>query len=226
MFLSLLQRLLKPTEQPLVSAIISTFASFLLCISPFILIIVGDMVMHLIQYLLSLLPHFECAWLNAFVEWLQRGIKWLIDNVTMLAMPAIIVLLGTMFAISFLCRSYLTTMIAIYVFKRATESILALHFAAWSVKGLLSFEFFSFLEHRLSEQNLQDFGNGLMVVITLIMWFALKYAFNWQLRIIRKENSATGAFAVLEQIRLVLLDWVERSQSKSKQKTQAKEMKA
>jgi len=226
MFFSLLQYLLKPTERPFLSALVSTIASFLLCVSPFLLMILGDIVMHYIHEWLMLLPHFEWEWLNSFIEWLMKKIAWISGHITLLVMPVTILLLGTIYLITYARRSSIKTLIAIYVFKRATEPLLALHFAAWFLMKLIIYVKFDFLEHLLSEKSLQDFGSGEIVALTLIMWLSLKVAFTYQLGIIRKEKSATGSFAAFEQIRLMLLDWVEKSQSESQQKIQAKDVKA
>ena len=213
MFLKLLRIYLKSDDRPFRKSFITTVVSFTLCVLPFLLIVAGDWVLYLIREFLKLLPSLNWAWLTAFAEWLLRGIEWIIENLSLMAMPALILLIGAVYVYFYLRRSSVMVMLTTYVFKRATEPFLALHFSAWLVKWLIIFKPFYFLDHLLNDMGLQNFGSGEMVTITLVMWFMLTLAFNNQLSKIREEKAARNEVALMDKIRLTLLEWVEKRQS-------------
>jgi len=159
------------------------------------------------------MPDFDFGWLTGWIKWLLEGINLFIENLSLMAMPVLLLLIGAFIAHLYYRRFSIHVMFAIYVFKRATEPLLAVHFAAWLVKWLISHKAFYFLDHLLKDNSLESFGSGQMVIVTLAMWFILALALNLQLSIIRKEKSAEGVLALMEKIRLESLGWIEKHQS-------------
>lgn len=207
MFLKLLKRYLKSFENPWLKALTSTFISFLLCVLPFLLVLIGEWILHLIQEWL-LIPHFEFA----FIEWLLRGVKWFIENLSLLAVPVLLLLSGAFILRFYLKRYSIKVMVAVYVFKRMTEPLLVVNFAAWLVSFLINYKPFYFLDHLINDKDLQTIGSGQMVLAMLGMWLLLTLAFHIQLSKIREENSAVGVLAIMEKTRLELLNWIEKHQ--------------
>lgn len=208
MFLNLFKRYLKSFENPWTKALTSTFLSFLLCVVPFLLLLLGEWILHLINGWL-LFPTFKCDLFDGFL----RMVKWLIENLTVLAIPLLFLLFGGVILYLYMKRSSISVMISVYIFKRMTEPLLGANFAAWIVSILIGYRPLSFLDHLIDDKNLQTFGSGQMVIVMLGMWLILTLALHIQISKIREENSAVGLLAIWESARLQLLGWVERRQS-------------
>ena len=219
MLLKLLRKYLELADRPILKALISTALSLVFCALPILLIIAGRWFVQLIIALLKWLSGFLFGWLGAVIAWLLEKIVWLIENLSLLAMPALIVLVAILYLYFYRKRASIKLMITTYIFKRATEPLLALHFAALVVKWLIGFEVFYALDHLLNDMGLSNaFGSGQVVLATLLMWFMLTLGLHAQLYIIRKENAAAGEVEVLEKIRLLLLEWMAKNQDdKAKQ---------
>jgi hypothetical protein len=210
--LRLLKKYLELTDWPILKSFIFTFLSFLLCILPILFIITGEVILYGIHWLLQLLSAFDWGWLSCAIEWLLRKIAWIIENITLLAMPTLLVVLGVPCLWYLAHRASVRLMIATYIFKRATEPLLALHFAAVAVNWLTSFTLFESLNDGLLNKFGVQFtvGSGQMVIVTLVMWFLLTLALNCQLKIIRKEKAVTGESGILESTRLLLLERINK----------------
>ena len=205
--LLLLKKYLELADQPILKSLIFTGISFLLCILPVLFIIAGEMILFAIHWLLALLPSFEFVWLSRAIQWLLRAIAWTIENITLLAVPGLIAALGALYLSYFTRRASIRLMIATYIFKRATEPLLAFHFAALMVKWLISFEALYALDSLLNKLGVQfTIGSGQMVIVTLVMWFLLTLGLHWQLKIIRDEKAKAGQPDILESMRVLLLD--------------------
>ncbi|KAA6166463.1 hypothetical protein [Pseudomonas veronii] len=206
--LRLLKKYLELTDWPILKSFIFTFLSFLLCILPILFIIAGEVILYGIHWLLQLLPALDWGWLS----WLLRKIAWIIENITLLAMPTLVVVLGVPCLWYFARRASLRLMIATYIFKRTTEPLLALHFAAVAVNWLTSFTLFESMNEGLLNTFGVKFtvGSGQMVIVTVVMWFLLTLALNCQLKIIRKEKAVNGESGILESIRLLLLERINK----------------
>ncbi|WP_141064700.1 hypothetical protein [Pseudomonas lactucae] len=201
--LRLLKKYLELADQPVLKSFIFTLISFLLCILPVLFIIAGEMILFAIQCLLARLPSFDFG----VIQWVLRAIAWVIENITLLAVPGLIAALGALYLSYFTRRASIRLMIATYIFKRATEPLLAFHFAALMVKWLISFEALYALDSLLNKLGVQfTVGSGQMVTVTLVMWFLLTLGLHLQLKIIRNEKAKAGQPDILESIRLLLLD--------------------
>lgn len=213
MFLGLLKLYLKSPDRPFLKSTISTGISLTLCIFPILVIVAADWIQNLISGWLHLWPSFNFGWFTGVFEWLLIAITWIIDNLTLLAMSAVIVVLGVVFVCCYLRRSTIKLLVVTYVFKRTTEPLLALHFTAWLVKYLIDFEAFYSLDHLLNDKGLLGFGSGTMIIVTALMWYMLALALNVQLSVIRKEKAKLGEVSISERIRVTMLAWIENRES-------------
>ena len=213
MLLKLLNKYLELADRPILKAFISTALSLVFCALPILLMIAGSWFSYLIIALLKWLAGFLGGWLGDVIAWMLAQIAWIIENLSLLAMPALIVLVAILYLHFYRKRASIKVMITTYIFKRATEPLLALNFAALVVKCLIGFEVFYSLDHLLNDMGLSyAFGSGQVVLVTLLMWFMLTLGLHAQLYIIRKENAAAGDIEVLEKIRLLLLEWIAKNQ--------------
>ncbi|EFQ63188.1 hypothetical protein PFWH6_2865 [Pseudomonas fluorescens WH6] len=206
--LRILKKYLEWSDRPVLKSFVFTFLSFLLCIVPVLLIIGSSVCLHGIQWLLQWILTFKWPCLTYAIDWLLRTIAWMIENLTLLAMPTLFVVLGVPCLWYFSHRASIRLMLATYIFKRASEPLLALHFAALMVNWLTSLTLFESMDEELLSTFGTQFtvGSGQMVLVTLVMWFLLSLALNCQLKIIRKEKAKAGQPDILESIRLLLLD--------------------
>lgn len=213
--LRLLKKYLEWADRPFLKSLVFTLFSFFLCILPVLFLIASEIIVCGIRWILELLPHLDWGWwgwLSRAIAWMLVWVDWLIENITLLAMPALIVVFGTGWLACFMQRASIRLMIATYIFKRATEPLLVLHFAAFSVKWLISFEAFYALDKLLNTFGVQfTIGSGQMVSVTLVMWFLLTLGLNLQLKIIREEKIRAGESDVMETIRHLLLGWIDKS---------------